>query len=617
MRNFIFVFMTLVWTGLNAQTIIPSGDVWKYNDEGNDLGTAWREPGYDDSSWPAGNAQLGFGDGDENTVLESGHITYYFRKTVQVDDPSVQNGIHLRLVRDDGAIVYINGREVLRTNMPSDSITYDTPASGSASGADENNFISYYFPSDYLVQGDNTVAVEVHQRSASSSDVSFDLELLFENLGEHIYRKRPYLIYTASNTEMIILWQLLTSGSCTFEWGTDTTYASGSINVSEYGDDHQHRVDLSNLTPGTKYYYHVICDGGEFQGTFYAGAEDTDTDVAFYAYGDTRSQPREHNRVAEAILDEISRDPLSQTFIVNSGDLVAEGDSETDWDEQFFSSDYPYINRLLASLPYLAAQGNHERGGELFAKYFPYPMFENNNEGYYYSFDYGNIHFTVIDQFVDYDPGSTQYDWIENDLANTSKPWKIALYHRPGWSAGGHGNNEDVQNYLQPLFEQYHVVMAINGHNHYYARAEVNGVQHITTGGGGASLATPDDSYPNIVTTDRSYHFLKVHVLDDTRMHVDAIRSDGSVIESFDLDNPNLAGKLTRIQDFELSVNDRNLYVHSLREAEILLFDQAGRLLLQKHLRKGLNKITVRSNGIFLVYIRSGRDHMITKILCY
>jgi len=107
----------------------------------------------------------------------------------------------------------------------------------------------------------------------------------------------------------------------------------------------------------------------------------------------------------------------------------------------------------------------------------------------YYSFDYGPVHITVIDQETDYLPGSQQYNWIVNDLSATDKLWKIAVFHKPGWSAGGgHSNSKNVQNYLQPLFEKYGVSFAICGHNHYYSRAVINGVQHITTGGGGMIL---------------------------------------------------------------------------------------------------------------------------------
>ncbi|MBK9777870.1 MAG: hypothetical protein IPP62_16195 [bacterium] len=75
---------------------------------------------------------------------------------------------------------------------------------------------------------------------------------------------------------------------------------------------------------------------------------------------------------------------------------------------------------------------------------------------------------------------------------SSNKPWRFVVLHEPGWSAGGgHPNNAAVQAYLQPLFVQYGVSIVFTGHNHYYARAVVDGVNHITTGGGGGPLHTP------------------------------------------------------------------------------------------------------------------------------
>ncbi|NIQ29000.1 MAG: metallophosphoesterase, partial [Acidobacteria bacterium] len=66
---------------IETRTLVAEGSVWKYLDDGSDQGTAWKEPGFDDTSWQAGPAELGFGDGDEATVLQGGFITYYFRQT--------------------------------------------------------------------------------------------------------------------------------------------------------------------------------------------------------------------------------------------------------------------------------------------------------------------------------------------------------------------------------------------------------------------------------------------------------------------------------------------------------------------------------------------------------
>lgn len=156
---------------------IPAGATWRYDDSGADLGSAWAAPGYDDSAWASGSAQLGFGDGDESTAVGPGHVTYYFRHAFDVADASTLSQAVLSLVRDDGAVVYVNGVEAMRSNMPAGPVMATTLASSTVGGADESAWQSQVISPSLLHAGTNIIAVEVHQAAASSSDVSFDLRL--------------------------------------------------------------------------------------------------------------------------------------------------------------------------------------------------------------------------------------------------------------------------------------------------------------------------------------------------------------------------------------------------------------------------------------------------------
>jgi len=158
-----------------------AGSIWRYNDEGVALDTAdWTTLAYNDSTWAFDNAKFGYGDDNENTTLDFGpdadnkYPTYYFRKVFTVADPSMIDSITISLLRDDGAVVYLNGEEVVRSNMPEGEITYNTLASDAFGGADEDRFFDFKVPSN-LQAGENIIAVEVHQGSASSSDLGFDL----------------------------------------------------------------------------------------------------------------------------------------------------------------------------------------------------------------------------------------------------------------------------------------------------------------------------------------------------------------------------------------------------------------------------------------------------------
>ena len=170
-------------TNLTYESEIRRRTTWRYLDDGSNQGTAWRNNSFDDSSWETGRAQLGYGDGDEATVLSFGsnssdkHRTTYFRKTFSVTDTSQLEGGRIHLLRDDGAIVYLNGQEIARSNMPSGSVNFQTFANGVAGGTDESTYHIFDFPAGLLRDGNNVVAVEIHQANASSSDISFDLEL--------------------------------------------------------------------------------------------------------------------------------------------------------------------------------------------------------------------------------------------------------------------------------------------------------------------------------------------------------------------------------------------------------------------------------------------------------
>ena len=129
-----------------VDSVVAPGELWSYRDDGMDLGTAWRDVGFDDSSWKTGPAELGYGDRDEATVVAFGpssgnkFITTYFRHKVSVRDPGGVLRLRLQLLFDDGVVVYINGIEVVRSNMPAGLIRANTRASGTRSGVAESRF---------------------------------------------------------------------------------------------------------------------------------------------------------------------------------------------------------------------------------------------------------------------------------------------------------------------------------------------------------------------------------------------------------------------------------------------------------------------------------------------
>jgi len=353
-------------------------------------------------------------------------------------------------------------------------------------------------------------------------------------------RKGPYLIYPGNNTRMMVLWQLRSSQSCILEWGPDTSYSDGNTVTAEYGEDHQHKHTITGLVPGNKYYYRVTVDSNQYPGSFRAAPPEDVNEVRFLGYGDTRTNIFDHDMVNEAMADTFKADANYHTFTLLSGDWVDKGEEEEGWDNEFFNPAAVNTRWMQANLPINGCIGNHEWDDDaspptLFDKYWPYPYVD----GFYWSFDYGPVHIAVVDQYDEsYKSGSAQYDWLKRDLAGTKKEWKFLMFHEPGYSAGHHGDNGDVQEYIQPLCEKYKVDIAFCGHNHYYARCDKDGVKHITSGGGGAPLRTGSLNYSQYVEVyTQAYHFCKIHVRGD-QLTFTALKPDGTVIDEFTLIHP-------------------------------------------------------------------------------
>jgi hypothetical protein len=345
-----------------------------------------------------------------------------------------------------------------------------------------------------------------------------------------VLTKGPTLIYTGTNTQMRVFWQWSSNAAFQVQWGTTTSYSQGtaSVNASDT-TNHLYKYDISGLTPGTKYYYRVVTGSQCSSGTFFAAPAASASSLKFFAYGDTRTNGSIHNGIAGQIDSLFTADPAFQTLNLQVGDWVS-GDSESAWSGEWFASAYTNLRKQDANIADIGVRGNHEGSASFWKRYWPEPF---QSGGLYWSFDYGPMHVAMLDQYTSYTPGSAQYNWLKADLAASSKTWKFVVLHEPGWSAGGgHGNNTTVQNDLQPLFVQYGVSIVFGGHNHYYARASVNGVTHLTVGGGGAPLYSPASGQPNIVTTSKSYSFGEFSINGNT-LTAKIVSNSGATLDSF------------------------------------------------------------------------------------
>src|SRR5262249_9310803 len=103
--------------------LVPRQGLWKYLDDGSDPGPGWQGLAFADDAWLTGRAQLGYGDGDQATLIREDDaspnsvVSFYFRHSFSVANPAAYSNLVVRVQRDDGAIAYLNGTEIFRNNM--------------------------------------------------------------------------------------------------------------------------------------------------------------------------------------------------------------------------------------------------------------------------------------------------------------------------------------------------------------------------------------------------------------------------------------------------------------------------------------------------------------------
>jgi len=365
------------------------------------------------------------------------------------------------------------------------------------------------------------------------------------------FLKGPYLIFPNDNTAMTVLWQTDKTPSISkIEWGTDTSYSLGQVDVQSemysINDLHGYSYNISGLTPGTKIYYKVTADNNASTGSFYSAPAATATSLTFYGFGDTQPKtglPAMFDTVAGALLNDVNSDGANrQTLALHGGDFVYRGRVEDDWRNGYLNNNYTNIAKLFSQLPIMGAVGNHEfydqnglidktHPNSFIDRYLPYPYFSD----YYYSFDYGPLHVAVVDNYTSYVVGSAQYNWLSDDLTNSTKPWKIVMFHESAY--GNAYDNTTLQTNLHPLMVAKNIKLVIQGHIHSYCRSLKDGIQYVTLGGGGAPLDSGRGAAgtfdPSLIQKDAFVFHFGRFVLNGDTIEATVIDKDGNTIDNF------------------------------------------------------------------------------------
>ena len=168
--------------GLPQEILVSAGSEWRYLDDGSNQGAEWRLPTFNDSNWRLGSGAFGYGDDRLQTTVRFGsssrkkHWTTYFRRSFSVETPAALEFAELRLLMDDGCAIYLNGQLLIHPNLTA-APTHTSPALSEQKDL-ESVWFRFGVPIGLLRAGLNTLAVEMHQHTADSKDLHFDLQLV-------------------------------------------------------------------------------------------------------------------------------------------------------------------------------------------------------------------------------------------------------------------------------------------------------------------------------------------------------------------------------------------------------------------------------------------------------
>lgn len=290
-----------------------------------------------------------------------------------------------------------------------------------------------------------------------------------------------------------------------------------------------HVVRVGNLLPGKAYTYAVRSGGAAIgAGSFTTAPSPTSSaPTTFLVYGDDRSDETTH----AAIVRQLTGTPAD--FLVNTGDIVADGGRAADW-QSFFQVEGP----LLKDRAFFLSIGNHElyddEAGGNFARYFGF-LDDHGSVAPYGTVRWGALRFFFLNGMHDWARGEER-QWLERELTSADDEvglvWRIAVVHHGPWSSGPHGGNAKLLSARVPeLLEQHHVDLVLSGHDHIYERGQVGPTKYLVSGGGGAPLYPIQQRLSSTRKAESAYHFIEVTAGPEA-MRIVARTVDGRLIES-------------------------------------------------------------------------------------
>ena len=294
-------------------------------------------------------------------------------------------------------------------------------------------------------------------------------------------------------------------------------------------------VELKGLSPAAQYVYRV--NGASNDGRIVTAPSDN-ASFSFLVVGDTQTGFIESAQVAGRMM---ATDP-SASFFLHLGDLVGSGNDAQAWQKEWWGP----MAGLLLHLPVYPVMGNHDEGSPYYERYFK----SLRDTGRNYSFDWGQVHFIVLD----FNNGITADDenitWLKSDLqSHQDAEYIVVSHHLPVYfsDTGDVSLPTKMQQLLVPIYEQYGVSLVLSGHLHGYQHHLKNNIHYVISAGGGGKLY--DVSLPlegSTLRLRKSYNFMDCRV-DGHAMKITTHDADGKVFDAFEISKAGAPDISTRI----------------------------------------------------------------------
>lgn len=301
--------------------------------------------------------------------------------------------------------------------------------------------------------------------------------------------------------------QMMSSNAVTLRWQSEKEFV-GAVRYGlsheqlsniekETNSDEEHEVRLTNLKPATKYFYSVG-DGvkSAFSGkTFWfktapLAKANSNEPSRFWVTGDQGYPNIIQIQVRDAMLNWINKHPRPGSNIPPLDLWITTGDNayRSGSNEQFQAGFFEPYKAILRNTPVWPVYGNHDARRWVFFDIFSFPTQAESGgvasgTEHYYSFDYANIHFVMLDtQASDHDSDGDMLRWLKNDLQQTKQQWLITFFHHPPYTKGTHDSDNQgdsggrlfsVRENILPLLERAGVDLVLSGHSHMYERSEL------------------------------------------------------------------------------------------------------------------------------------------------